>query len=184
MTSQEFNTIYSYHRPMLQFDGARQRPVLVAFSAVPGSGKSTLTSHLVNDFGFILVANKHVREAIDQAGFDPSVGSDYTLTLLNILTDDTQPSIVLDRNIDQWYEQIVLWCRQRKYELVVVRINVTYEILKRRIQARRPDDRDHTFEVLDFYLEQHALLGNSVAVSLELVDDFDLNESAQHIADF
>ncbi len=180
--------MYEQHKAYIRQDGIRQKPVLVVFSAVPGSGKSTLTRLLVEDYGFLRIANKDVRLAAKQvsaqdaeSGTDNVVGP-YTLWLLDKLTQQSRPSIVLDRNIDQWYEAPKKWAEEHGYRLVVVRMQVSLDILKRRIATRRPEDRDHTLSVLEFYRRKHETVSFGAKMDLELVDDFDLPESAATIA--
>jgi predicted kinase len=111
-----------------------------------------------------------------------NVTGPYTLWLLDKLTQQGRPSIVLDRNIDQWYEAPKKWAEEHGYRLVVVRMQVSLDILKRRIATRRPEDRDHTLSVLEFYRSKHETVPFGAKVDLELVDDFDLPESAAKIA--
>ena len=106
----------------------------------------------------------------------------YTLWLLDKLTRHSKPSIVLDRNIDQLYEAPKQWADENGYRLVVVRMQVSIDILKRRIATRQPEDRDHTLSVLEFYRGKHETASLGAKVDLELVDDFDLQESAAKIA--
>jgi hypothetical protein len=68
MSPVPFEEIYSHHSVKLRLEAVRQEPVLVVFSAIPGSGKSELTKRLAGDHAFLRIANKDIREAVEQSG--------------------------------------------------------------------------------------------------------------------
>jgi len=183
---ESFAKIYAHHAPKLHLDGIRSRPVLVVFSAIPGSGKSELTKRLVREHGFLRIANKDIREAIEKSGIadGASIIGPYTLWLFDKLTQDQRLSIVFDRNIDQWYEPSKLWAEMHGYDYVLVRIDVTREILERRLMQREGDPRAKAFEMLDFYGQQHAQTDNLMSPSIVLKDDYNLDETAREIASY
>jgi len=183
-SSTSFDQVYAHHSSKLNLDGIRSRSVLVVFSAIPGSGKSELTKRLVHDYGFLRIANKDIREAVEKSGITDgaSIIGPYTLWLLDKLTREHRPSIVFDRNIDQWYEPSKAWAEAHGYEYVLVRIDVAREILERRLMMREGDPQAKAFEMLDFYYAQHMQSQSLMSPSLTLRDDYDLNAAAKDIA--
>jgi predicted kinase len=179
-----FEEIYAHHSVRLNLEGVRQDPVLIVFSAIPGSGKSELTRRLVSDYGFLRIANKDIREAIEQCGIadGASIIGSYTLWLLDKLTRDQQPSIVFDRNIDQWHEASRDWAKAHNYRYGLVRIDVSRQILGERLMMREGDPAAKAFQMLSFYAQQHVQTAGLMAPALALVDDYDLEASAKEIA--
>jgi hypothetical protein len=104
------------------------------------------------------------------------------LWLLDKLTREQWPSIVFDRNIDQWHEASRDWAQAHNYRYVLVRIDVSRQILEERLMRREGDPGAKAFEVLDFYAQQHAQTAGLMAPTLTLVDDYDLETAAKDIA--
>ncbi len=123
-----YEEIYKNHLPNIKI-GRAHTPLLAVFSAIPGSGKSELTKRLVDNYGFSAVANKDIRSSIEQTGHENDIViGDYTLWLLDKLTNQKSHSIVFDRNIDQWYEPAKNWAADNKYRFIVVKIEVSKKI--------------------------------------------------------
>lgn len=183
MQEQNFREIFKLHSAHLQLKDVRQRPVLVVFSAPPGSGKSELTKRLVENYSYLRIANKDIRESINATGDLPEeIISTYTLWLLDKLARNKKPSIVFDRNIDQWYKPSKKWAADNGYRYVLVRISVSREIQEKRLLNREGDKKAKVFGVLDFYNEQHAKISELMKPDIELSDDYDLEEVAEAIA--
>jgi hypothetical protein len=178
-----YQQIYKVHSKFLSFNDIRQDPALVVFSAIPGSGKSEITKRLVAQYGFLRIANKDIRNAIEITGHsDDVIIGEYTLWLLNKITSSMPMSIVFDRNIDQWYEPSRDWAVSRGYRYVVVRIEVTRKALRERLLKREGDSDARVFSVMDFYDEQHKLVANHIKPDLVVEGDYDLDVAAKRIA--
>jgi len=159
-------------------------PVLVVFSAVPGSGKSELTKLLVRDYGFTRISNKDIRNALEETGrSDDVIIGEFTSWLLKKLTNRRSLKIVFDRNIDQWYEPSHLWASENDYKYVLVRIEVSRQKLEERLLVREGNPRAYVFNVLDFYIEQHERLAGIIKPDIVLREDYDLKQAAQRISD-
>lgn len=177
-----YEDIYKFQSRHLTFDARKEDPVLVVFSAIPGSGKSELTKRLMKSYGFMRITNKDIREAIEKTGHkDDVIIGDYTLWLFTKLAEKGPVSIVFDRNIDQWYEPAKEWAARNGYTFVVVHIDVSPETLKERLLTREGSPTAHVFKVLDFYSEQHNKMRASIKADVELKGDFDLDEAARLI---
>ena len=180
-----YNDIYKLHAPHIETTSARVKPMLVVFSAIPGSGKSELTKRLVNEHGFLRIANKDIRESIAKTHHEDDVNiGEYTLWLLDRLIEQKTFSIVFDRNIDQWYIPSKEWAERNGYTYVLVQIDVRREILEQRLLKREKDPKAKAFEVLDFYAEKHDDIKTHLSPTFILEDNYDLEEAAKTIAGF
>lgn len=179
-----YEEIYNIHSQRIVLGATTSHPVLVVFSAVPGSGKSELTKRLVENYGFSRIANKDIRWAIEEAGYSDDIAvAGYTLWLLDKLTKDEPLKIVFDRNIDQWYEAPRMWAFENNYEYRVVRIDVTREILEERLRVREGRHTAHVFSVLDFYIAQHEQQAKIIDAGVTLNNDYNLESAAAMIAE-
>lgn len=179
-----YDDIYKLHSRNINTKRVRVKPVLVVFSAIPGSGKTELSRRLADDYNFLRIANKDIREAVASTpkNLETDVG-DYMLWLLDKLTRQNKYSIVFDRNIDQWYEPSKDWASKNGYKYILVRIDVRQGLLEQRLQRREKDNAAKVFEVLDFYAKQHEDIKIQLSPDVALNDNYDLDESARIISD-
>jgi len=114
-----YEEVYNVHLPNIKIGNA-DKPTLIVFSAIPGSGKSELTKRLIENYGISGIANKDIRKSLEQTGHaeDVAIG-DYTLWLLDRLIKQGPKTIVFDRNIDQWYEAAKSWATKNSYQFLV-----------------------------------------------------------------
>ena len=178
-----YEEVYEVHLPSIKI-GSADKPTLIVFSAIPGSGKSELTKRLVNNHGFSSITNKDIRKSLEQTKHvnDVVIG-DYTLWLLDRLAKQRPMTIVFDRNIDQWYEPAKHWALQNNYKFLLVRIEVSRSNLEKRLRKREGNGASEALEVLDFYQNQHNKMAQTIEANITLKDDYDLGEAASLIAD-
>lgn len=179
-----YEEIYKIHTDQLDLEdvATSDRPVLVVFSAIPGSGKSELSRRLESDYGYLRITNKLIRESIAQSGYDDVVIGEYTIWFLNKLTKTIRPNIVFDRNIDQWYGPSKSWASENNYRYIMVSINVSTDILNRRLFQREGSMNSKAHEVLEFYSKQHDEIRNYINASIYLNDNYDIDAAARSIA--
>lgn len=178
-----FQEIYQAHLPDIKL-GSMEKPALIVFSAIPGSGKSELTKRLVEDYAVTSIANKDTRRSLEQTGhMDDVVIGEYTLWLLDRLTEQKPLTIVFDRNIDQWYEAAKHWAAKNNYKLVLVQIDVSRSTLEKRLHAREGSKVSKVLGMLDFYHKEHKRMTRSMQPAIILKEDYDLDAAARLITD-
>lgn len=179
----QFKKIFSYYGKHIHTEGNIRKPVLIVFSAIPGSGKSELSKLLERNYGFLRITNKDIRTAIEAASLDETVSPiAYTSWLLDTLINRRTYGIVFDRNIDQVFEPIQQWCVRNDYKLITVRIDVDRHLLHERLMKREGDSEADAFKVLDFYASQHAGIKKTIYPSVTLENDYNLIDAANQIA--
>lgn len=180
----KYEDIYKIHTSQLNLSASSSdNPFFVVFSAIPGSGKSEISKRLESDYGYLRITNKLIRESIAKSGYGDITVGDYTLWFLEKLTKDYRPNIVFDRNIDQWYEPSKDWTERNSYGYVVVTIDVSIGILKKRLFNREGTMKSKAHEMLDFYSQQHEEKSKLILATILLNDDYSLDDAAQLIAD-
>ncbi len=175
--------IYDAHMSSIKL-GDADKPVLIVFSAIPGSGKSELTKRLIKNYGISGIANKDIRKSLEQTGHteDVTIG-DYTLWLLDRLVKQGAKTIVFDRNIDQWYETAKSWAAKNSYQFLVVRIDVSRSVLEKRLHNREGSKVSKVLEVLDFYSNEHERMTQNIQANVVLKEDYDLDTATQLMND-
>lgn len=177
----KFREVYSAHLPNIHF-GTLEEPTIIAFSAIPGSGKSELTKRLISSHEVSSIANKDIREAISCTGYSQDIISDYTSWLLSAITKYQPRTIVFDRNIDQWHKELLLWADHNQYRVLLVRIDVSRNILETRLRGRERKNADKVLGMLDFYEAAHKKVQSSLPISMVVKDNYDLDTTARIIA--
>lgn len=179
-----YEEVYKAQSPKI-IRGSAKQPVLVVFSAIPGSGKSELTKRLVEKYGFTRIANKDIQQSLELTGHSKDVVvGEYTLWLLNKLRSQEGPlTIVFDRNIDQWYKPAKEWAESNNYNFILVRIEVSRTILEKRLHHREGDKVSKVLDMLDFYHNAHNQIADSMEPNIILKDDYNLDVAVQKIAD-
>lgn len=185
MTSHDkYEDIYKIHTSLLSLSAvSSNHPSFVVFSAIPGSGKSEISKRLESDYGYLRITNKLIRESIAKSGYEDITVGDYTIWFLEKLTKGYRPNIVFDRNIDQWYEPSKEWAEKNSYSYVVIAIDVSIDILKKRLFDREGTMESKAHEMLDFYSQQHKEKIKLLGATILLNDDYNLDDAAKLIAD-
>jgi predicted kinase len=175
--------VYDAHMPNIKIGNA-DKPALIVFSAIPGSGKSELTKRLIKNYGISSIANKDIRRSLEQTGHTEDVAiGDYTLWLLDRLVKQGVKTIVFDRNIDQWYEAAKNWATKNSYQFLVVRIDVSRNVLEKRLHNREGSKVSKVLEVLDFYSNEHERMTQNIQANIVLKEDYDLDAAARSISE-
>lgn len=178
-----YERIYAIHIKQLGLTAyASNHPSFVVFSAIPGSGKSEISKRLESDYGYLRITNKLIRESIAASGYEDVVIGDYTLWFLDKLTKDYRPNIVFDRNIDQWYEPSKAWAEKNNYNYALVAIDVSTDILKKRLLKREGTTGSKAHDMLDFYKNQHGEMQKMIMPTISFTDDYDLDEASKIIS--
>lgn len=180
---EKYENIYKIHVSRLNISSsASASPSFVVFSAIPGSGKSEISKRLEHDYGYLRITNKLIRESIAESGYEDIVIGRYTLWFLSQLTKSYRPNIVFDRNIDQWYEPSKKWAYENNYRYVLILIDVSMDILKKRLLSREGTTESRAHQMLDFYNEQHKESLKLVDVTVSLSDNYDIDIEAKAIS--
>lgn len=178
-----YDRIYEIHSKQLDVTAhGNAHPSFVVFSAIPGSGKSEISKRLESDYGYLRITNKLIRESIAVSGHEDVVIGDYTLWFLDKLTKDYRPNIVFDRNIDQWYQPSKVWAKKNSYNYVLVAIDVSPDLLKKRLLKREGTTDSKAHDMLDFYKNQHVEMQEFITPTISFTDDYDLDEASKIIS--
>lgn len=179
----KYERIYAIHIKQLDLTAhPNNYPSFVVFSAIPGSGKSEISKRLESDYGYLRITNKLIRESIAASGHEDVVIGDYTVWFLDKLTKDYRPNIVFDRNIDQWYKPSKVWAEKNNYNYILVAIDVSTDILKKRLLKREGTTESKAHDMLDFYKNQHVEIRDIITTTISFADDYDLDDASKIIS--
>src|SRR5581483_7455254 len=129
---------YAYMRSLSRRD-VTNPPILLIFSAVPGSGKTVLGRKIAKDFQAQYIDHDAIRELIRRDGvhiesvYMPAVSK---VVEEAIIAQDKNKFIVLDGSVDRSWEYFFALAKKLRALPIVIRLEVPLEVVKKRIADR------------------------------------------------
>lgn len=142
MNDAGFQKIFALHQRHLHNLEVPHAKLIVCFSAIAGSGKTTLAKAIEQRYRAVRISNDHIRRAIDQLDIakDPAeqqrLLEQYLLRLFDYLQTQPNGLILLDSSIDRKYAEVKQHTEPLGYALLVIRIELPRSELERRIRER------------------------------------------------
>ena len=147
-----------------ELETAGRRPGLVLVGGLPGSGKSTLASGLAKEAGFVVVASDRVRKRL--AGLDelaPATASfgeglyteSWTRRTYAACFREAARHLCLGRRVvvdatfreELWRERFLDLARRLGVRHVLLRCSAEPDVIRRRMERRRPGPSDADWEI-------------------------------------
>lgn len=169
---------------LLKNRDVNHRSIMLTFSGVPGSGKTTLARRLAVDLRAQYVQHDQIRQMITAEGYEPRNFSIQTISHLvidEIMKNDRNKFVILDASIDRAWPVFFSHVAEWGISPIVIRLNVPRAILKQRLQERDGIDNIH-LERFDKFMTQFENCKAQVPVDFELETNYDYNQLVQHIA--
>lgn len=114
-------------------------PVFAIFSAIPGSGKTTLALKLAADLGAQYINHDAMRDIVRQLGWNlDELYIPYASKLLNdeIMRHDSNKLIILDASIDRNPQMYYDAVRSYKAKPLIIRLKLPLSIIRKRLETR------------------------------------------------
>lgn len=173
--------VRDYYEAMAYKTIARPRVVL-SFSAVPGSGKTTLAQKLKDDLKACYIQADAIRTMLSAKGVDPRTVtiSDITTRIAELVfKSDANKFIILDASIDRTWPQFFERVKSEEARPFVIRLNIPDAIieqqqLKRDGKAKAPEERAR-------FREQFELCRQNVKADVELISEYNYDEVPREI---
>ena len=152
-----FKEIYSKHKEKLKnIDFVNDRKLVIAFSSIPGSGKTTISKILEEHFNAVRFNGDDVRDIVKELRRDISSEEGTYLKreyfkwfYENIIEQGKNKFIILDFSVDRIYEELRNNLKNLEYEVLLVGLYTPLNILKERIKERNTDGYVDYFNNLD-----------------------------------
>ncbi len=142
MDADLYQRIFDQHRQRLHNLEVAHPKLLVVFSAIAGSGKTTLAKAIEERYRAVRVSNDHVRAVIDRV--DPELSpaakqkllEQYVLKLFEYLSAQPNGLVLLDASIDRKYFAVKEQAEPLDYHMVLIKISLPRAEIERRVRER------------------------------------------------
>ena|SRR3989304_1452602 len=120
--------------------------IMILFSGVPECGKEELAISIRDKFKGILVTKDKARNLIykDREGIGieevEETLDEYMETVVERLTKSKNGLVIHDASIDRKYEKYKGWAEKYGYDIFVVRMDTSRDIVKQNIETKFKDD--------------------------------------------
>lgn len=147
--------IFKKHLPKLRNLTVANPRLIIAFSGVPGSGKSDLARAIEARYQGVRVANDDIRGILDKLGIHRDAShkqallEEYLLALLEELVAYPNGLLILDSSIDRKYAKVKAVASEHDYKIFVIQLEAPRSELRHRIRVR--DKSKHNY--LDYFRE-------------------------------
>jgi adenylate kinase family enzyme len=178
-----YRRIFERHHARLHHLEVPHPKVVVTFSAIAGSGKTTLAKAIEARYGAVRVSNDHIRRIIDELnlGLEPvakqQLLEQYLFKLFEYLAEQPNGLILLDSSIDRKYFEVRDGVTPLGYRVVLIKISLPRRELERRIRVR---DKSRTnaeayLNEFDRWTADHRRLASRVKPDVTLTDDYNFD---------
>jgi predicted kinase len=173
----------SEYTSLLKNRDVDHRRVILTFSGVPGSGKTTLARRLAMDLRAQYVQHDQIRQMITAEGYEPMDFSIQTISHLiidEIMNNDRNKFVILDASIDRAWPTFFRHVAEWGISPIVIRLNVSHTIIKQRLQERDGVNNVHS-ERLDTFMAQFENCKAQVTADFELATDYSYSQLVQRV---
>lgn len=114
-------------------------PIFLSFSAVPGSGKTTLAKRLARDLRTQYVNHDDIRDLIRKRGIDseelcmPPISR---IVINHMITYDKNKFVILDVSIDRRWDIFYDHVKELNALPIVIRLNPPINVIRERLRIR------------------------------------------------
>jgi predicted kinase len=159
------NSLIKDHIAHLSNRDTENQPLLIAFTATPGMGKTTIAKQLENELHGIRITLDEGRIAMKKQGIYPITGTltdkiACTMNYLDALLQELKQTcknqlIILDDSVDRMYQPIMAIAHKHKIPMFIIKINASKETAIARIKARDADTAKDLLAVIDQWYEDY-----------------------------
>lgn len=139
-----------------------ERKLAIAFSSIPGSGKTTISKILETHFKAIRFNSDHVRDIIRDLHKGISINDIRDIKdqyfywfIENIIEQGENKFIILDFSMDRKYRELNAYLENSLYEMFVIGLYTPLDVLKERIKKRNKEGYIEYFNNLERWTKEN-----------------------------
>lgn len=142
-----FEKISEEFIPQLRNTNSENKPFVIGFSGIPGSGKTSLSEKLEERYKATIICSRKIRNSINKLNLTNSpketedLLQDYTFNLLANFPFKNK-LIILDKSLDRQYKRFFEVCNSNNLEYSIIRIDIPVEEAIQRILNREEIDEN------------------------------------------
>ena len=156
--------IYQSHLRQLHHLEVPHQKIVICFSGIPASGKTTLAKKIEERYGVVRINNDAIREIIAEIMIrrgmerteekNQKILHEYLTYFLEKYTEKNK-CLLLDSGIDRSYEQVFACCKGKKYPLFIIRLETPLKEIRRRLAEREKEKPEHNSERLKKWIQEY-----------------------------
>lgn len=145
-----FKRLFQEHLKTLKYSNQENKPLLIIFSGIPLSGKTTLAKKLEEHYKAVRISNDSIRSIIKQLKLDALYSSDDPVQ--NILKQyrsyffkrfkPRNKMWIIDASIDRDYVYYLQLAKEKGMPVFVIRLPITKEIFIKRLYVREKNPQN------------------------------------------
>lgn len=117
-------------------------PAMLIFSAIPGSGKTTLAKRLVHDLQAQYINHDDMRDILRRRGIAPEgiFMPPISRIVINNMVNDKNKFVVIDVSLDRRWDIFYAHVKELNALPIVIRLNPPIEVIRKRLLERDGPD--------------------------------------------
>jgi predicted kinase len=143
LSQEVFDKIYQVHKTQLKHLSITNPALVIGYSGVPGSGKTTLSKYLEASLQAIRINNDDIRNIITELGYSnedrQNILIGYFCRLTQRLLAQSNKLIILDSSLDRLYTEVKEFLQSLDVQLFVIGISLSDAEIRARISVRETD---------------------------------------------
>ncbi len=149
--------IYQKHLSQLKYLDVHHKKLVICFSGIPSSGKTTLAKKIEEKYRGVRITNDEVREIIREVmekhkierneERNQEILHDYLAYFLRSY-EEKNKLIILDSGIERSYKEKFSLLQERGYALFVILLEIPLRIIHERLKEREERKPEKNFERL------------------------------------
>lgn len=154
------NKIYSQHVKTLKNLILSKNRIIICFSAVPGSGKTTIAKLIEEHYNGVRISNDEIRAIIHDLKKD-ALNDEVQEILREYLSfflekyDYLNKLMILDSGIDRKYPILKKLADNRGFRMIIIKINVNLDKIISRIKNRNPKSYQGYLESMNRWIREN-----------------------------
>lgn len=166
-----------------------QPRLVIAFSGVPGMGKTTLAKGLEEKLAGLRLSSATARQLLSEHHIDPqAIDSsglrqiDQYMAYLQRRLDQLSPNhlLIIDASLDRTYKRLLSEAHAKGYQTLVVRLMAPRPVVEARIQGVKSGSEKHLSNLDDWY-KQYEAFGDTGLYDIIIDTDAPYELSLQQI---
>jgi predicted kinase len=176
VSSKTIQQIHQNYYPFIpNLTRVNERKMLVLFSGIPGSGKTTHARQLERAHHGIRINVDEIRELVGHLGLAETkekrnqIAKAYVAYCLDQLIAETNHLVIIDASADRVYQQTMTWCKKNDFESFIISLDISKEEAVARLTLRESAEELPTYlEMLDTWIADHAAFHEQTIPDLRL----------------
>lgn len=160
-------------------------PILLSFSAIPGSGKTYLAKRLMHDLHAQYMNHDDIREIIRIRGIDPEglfMPPISKIVIDHMVQHDQNKFVILDVSLDRRWDIYFNSIKEYGATPIIIRLNPPLDVIRERLRLR-DGDNSALLQQLDRFKSEFDNCSQHVEADITVGETYDYEHVLQVVRD-